>query len=280
MNLFVRVVIALLILAAPAEVLARGRTGRIDIKYVEPKNPEHKQVFQLLKDGRALEKIRDLLSPFRLPRRLLMQTEGCDGVSNAWYDGESVTVCYEYIDDLWKNVPEKTTEYGIAPIDALIGPVLDVFLHEAGHAIFDLLQVPLFGREEDAADQFSTLLMLRFEKPDARRLIFGSAYQYKGDVKSATVTMARRKFADEHGTPAQRFYNLLCIAYGSDKELFGDFVSKGVLPVERAAGCEDEYMLVSYAFNRLIEPSIDSRLERKVFKHKLPPAETRPKRRL
>ena len=41
-------------------------------------------------------------------------------------------------------------------------------------------------------------------------------------------------FVDEHGTPAQRLYNLLCIAYGSDKELFADVVEKGYLPKERA----------------------------------------------
>ena len=93
--------------------------------------------------------------------------------------------------------------------------------------------------------------------------------------------MALQKFADEHGTPSQRFYNLLCIAYGADKELFGDFVSKGYLPKDRAEGCEDEYMLVSFAFNRLIAPSIDTQLARKVLlKHKLPSAQTRPKRRL
>jgi hypothetical protein len=71
----------------------------------------------------------------------------------------------------------------------MIGPLLDVFLHEAGHATFRSLKVPLFGRNEDAADQFSTYLMLRFDKEEARRLILGSAYQYKGDLASPTLTV-------------------------------------------------------------------------------------------
>ena len=102
--------------------------------------------------------------------------------------------------------------------------------------MFDILQVPRLGREEDAADQFSTYLMLRFEKADARRLILGSAYQYKGDLAAPTVTMARQKFADEHGTPVQRFYNLLCMAYGADPKLFADVVTKDFLPKDRAEG--------------------------------------------
>jgi len=28
----------------------------------------------------------------------------------------------------------------------------DLFLHELGHAVFDLLKIPVLGREEDAAD--------------------------------------------------------------------------------------------------------------------------------
>ena len=117
-----------------------ANTDRIDIEYVAPKSPEHQPVLELVKEHRTLEKIKQLLSPMRLPRRLLIKTQGCDGVSNAWYDDGVVTVCYEYLDDVWKNVPEETTPAGVAPIDALIGPVMDVFLHEAGHAVFDMLQ--------------------------------------------------------------------------------------------------------------------------------------------
>ena len=43
-----------------------------------------------------------------------------------------------------------------------------------GHAVFDTLNVPLFGQPEDAADEFSTYMMLSFGKQDARRLIHGA----------------------------------------------------------------------------------------------------------
>jgi hypothetical protein len=154
-----------------------------------------------------------------------------------------------------------------------------VFLHEAGHAMFDILGVPLFGREEDAADQFSAYIMLQMGKQDARRLILGNAYQYKGDLQAKDVTMSLKKFADEHGTPAQRFYSVLCIGYGSDKKLFEDVVTKGFLPADRAEGCEDEYKQVAYAFEKLIMPHVDRNLARKVNKNWLPPVTAPPPRR-
>ena len=119
--------------------------------------------------------------------------------------------------------------------------------------------------------------MLRFDKEEARRLILGSAYQYKGDLSSPTVTITQQKFADEHGTPAQRFFNLLCLAYGADPKLFADVVEKNFLPRDRADICECEYVQVSHAFNTLIGPYIDKTLARKLHKRWLPPVSTKPK---
>jgi Putative metallopeptidase len=257
---------------------AKFKPNRIDIAYVEPKSAVNEPVYKLVKQHQVLEKIRDLLSPLRLPHRLLVQTRDCDGISNAWSNEDSVTVCYEYLNDIWKNAPAQTTPTGIAPIDTVIGPLLDVFLHEAAHAIFASLQIPLLGREEDAADQFSTYMMLKFDKDDARRLILGSAYQYKGDMASPAITIQQQKFADEHGTPAQRFFNLLCTAYGSDPKLFADVVEKGFLPEDRAVGCKREYTQLAHAFATLIAPHVDTKLARKLNRRWLPPVTTRPQR--
>jgi hypothetical protein len=260
-----------------ASAAPKAKANSIDIDYVEPKLAANQAVYKLVKEHQGLEKIRDLLSPLRLPHRLLLQTTDCDGMSNALSNEDSVIVCYEYLNDIWKNAPEKTTPAGVSPVDALIGPFVDVFLHEAGHAVFASLQIPLFGRGEDAADQFSTYIMLKFDKDEARRLILGSAYQYKGDLSAPTLTIKQQEFADEHGTPAQRFFNLLCTAYGADPKLFSDFVEKGFLPEDRAVGCEREYVQLAHAFDTLIGPHIDKALAQKLHKRWLPPISTRPK---
>jgi hypothetical protein len=78
------------------------------------------------------------------------------------------------------------------------------------------------------------------------------------DLKRPRIEFGRHTaHADEHGTPAQRLYNLLCMAYGSDKELFADVVSKGYLPESRAEICEGEYRQVQKAFEALIVAHID-----------------------
>jgi hypothetical protein len=163
-------------------------------------------------------------------------------------------------------MPAETTAAGVTPIDAIVGPLVDTSLHEFGHALFEMLRLPVFGREEDAADQVSAYIMLQLGKVEARRLIRGVAYAYKAEAEAATAPSTMTRFADVHGTPAQRFYNVLCIAYGADKHLFGDdIVEKGYLPKDRAEDCENEYRQAANAYEKLIGPHVDRGRAKKVF---------------
>src|SRR5580700_1376462 len=264
----------LAILAATATTAADLKPNRVDIQYMPPKSSDYESLYKRVQERRRLEIIRHMLAPLRLPRRVLLKTEGCDGQVNAWYDDGAITVCYEFLDWVLQAAPEQTTPDGIVPIDAVAGPVIQIILHEAGHAVFDLLKIPIFGREEDAADQFSAYVMLMAGKDEVRRLISGAAYQFKSGVQSESQNIATKRFADVHGTFAQRFYNILCLAYGADEELFKD-MANAYLPKDRAEGCSDEYANVAYAFKTLIGPYIDRKLAAKHSKW-LPPVNTQP----
>ena len=261
-------------LSGPATA-APYKSKQIRIEYDLPKNPAHQPIYERLKQVRALEHVQTLLSPLRLPRPLLLKVSGCDGESNAWYEEGFVTVCYEFLADILKNAMDKTLPGIITQDDAILGPFMDVFLHEAGHAVFDQLKVPVLGREEDAADLFSAYIMLHLPKEDARRLILGNAYQYKEDVVNPQVPLT--KYADEHGIPAQRFFNVLCLAYGANQKLFADVVEKGYLPKRRAEGCDLEYEQAAFAFKTLIGPYVDRKLAKKVLATWMRDVSARPK---
>lgn len=271
--------LALVLTAAPSVQdahAAKARTNQIRISYVAPKNPAHQPIVERLKEGRALAKLQLFLSPFRLPHRLLIKTEGCDGESNAWYDEDAITICYEYIAEMWRNAPTETTKEGIAPIDALVAPIFDTALHEFAHAIFDILKLPILGREEDAADQVASYIALHLGKDAARRQIGGIAYAYMTEATATTAPPKLQDYANEHGTPAQRYYNVLCIAYGADPEYFGQFVEKGYLPKDRAEGCDAEYAQAGRAFDKLIAPHLDQKLAKKILSRSWLPDRTNP----
>lgn len=251
--------------ASPAHAALRGKTSQIKYDYVPPKDPAHQRIYDQIKQGRALEHLQELLSPLRLPYPLTLKVTSCDGVPNAWYGEETVTVCYELLAEMLKNASAQDLPIGISRADTVIGPALDVFLHETGHAVFHMLDIPVLGREEDAADLFSAYVMLRLGKEEARRMILGAAYGYNIQMpKGPQVSVPVDVFSDEHSLPAQRAFNVLCIAYGADKKLFADIVDKGFLPKTRAENCDIEYDDLTFAMNRLVSPYVDKRLAAKV----------------
>lgn len=82
--------------------------------------------------------------------------------------------------------------------------------------------------------------MLRLSRDEARRIILGSAHHYTTQIPGHEVTLPRQSFSDDHSTPIQRAFNVLCIAYGAGKNLFADVVEKNFLPKRRAESCETE----------------------------------------
>jgi len=254
------------------------RPNRIQFEYVPPQNPKHEGVYTQIKQAQALEKIQQLFNPFRLPMDLTVKTMSC-GRSNAWYQRPAVTLCYEYLDEILQSAPKEASPAGVTPVDAVAGQFYYVVAHEFGHAMFDVLQVPSFGSAEDAADQFSTFIMLHLGKDDARRLISGAAYSYRNVVQDSAAIVPLQAFSDMHSMPAQRFFNLLCIAYGADPTTFADVVEKKYLPEARARDCQREYNEVAFAFNKLFGPHLDQELvQRTLHREWLPPESPKPLR--
>lgn len=244
---------------------SRLKSNQVRYLYAEPTNAAHRPIYDKLRERRILEQLIEFLSPLRLPRILTLKLQGCDGHVNSFYWEDNVIVCYEYLDSLLKAAPVEVTSEGLTRHNALVGMTVDVFLHETGHGVFDLLQIPFLGREEDVADQFSTYIQLQLAKEDARRLILGVAFLGRQQAEQELARNAQaREFADMHGTPAQRYFNVLCMAYGADPDLFADAVSKGLLPQARAKNCHYEYSRFGFGFQELIAPYLDKGLVEQV----------------
>jgi hypothetical protein len=267
-------------LILPNSALAQGQgavaqadqPNRVTVTYVAPQNSDFQQLYNLLMARGALEKIQEILSPLRLPEELTIKAAECGRV-NSWYSRENakptVTICYELLKHILESLPKEATSTGFTPDDAAIGQFFWFAFHEAGHAVFDIFDVPIFGNEEDAADNFATYIILQNQMSEARRLIGGAAWAwwgYMADYKRNPVVQVRLEgFASDHGLPEERFYNLLCIAYGADPVMFDDLPRVGYLPPTRAPRCKREYKKLADAFHKEISPHIDQEMASRVL---------------
>ena len=222
-------VLLVALLGAGSQGTAKKQTVRV--VYETPTKPEQAPVAERMKQEHILEDAADMLSMLKLPKLLTLHSRTC-GESNAWYDSEThvLTFCYELVRDFIK-MAEQSGHYELTPEQAVVGPFLFIVLHETAHAVIHILAVPVLGQEEDAADQLAVL----------------AATHFGGD------------FADVHGLDRQRFYNVLCLAWGSDPKRYSFAKELGKLPDERAEGCADEYHQVRYAVQTLIRKSVDQK---------------------
>jgi len=222
--------------------------------------------------GRALERLRDFLSFVRLPRPIGALAAECPGGDDAspFYstDTRAITICYQFF-----NVAEKAADivqknskvlpFPVTRDEFLWGLLGTVLLHESGHALFDVLDVPMFGREEDAADQFAIMVALQLRPQLAETAVKSYAYFWRVWQDPDNTMMENgnpnEAFADTHGTASQRLYNTLCIAYGRAPAEFEKFVAAGWLPQQRAKGCAQEYAQLASAFARTVQPFVDQK---------------------
>ena len=268
-----------------------------------------------MKQRRVLEEYAELISPLRFPRTLRLFASDCTGskLDSPYYDSDPfdhwMNICYSFIADAQKNanvLAQKQADLKLwTPVSATqltAGMFAAVIMHETGHAMFDLMDIPVFGREEDGADQVAAFVALQFGKDNARTVIKGFAYFWafeakldKADPGAYTIDPKNPKYptdpdqrcfvdafcaySDMHGTASQRMYNTLCLAYGGHPDWFQDFVDSGWLPASRVPNCPREYNQALNAFKKTVYPFIDQAQMDKVLARKdwFQPAELKEK---
>ena len=227
-----------------------GMSG-FSVRYSPTRNPMHAQLRAELERNRVLESVASVLNhTVHIPVGVQMQTVDCSMI-NAFYDERTrrITVCYELLDhffDEFRRIARSPQQLD----NAVVGATLFTFYHEAAHGMIQLLDLPAVGREEDAADQLATLSLLGMGDTGAQMAI-ASAYWFQ---LQARTQHHRTPFWDEHAFDGQRFYNILCLIYGSNPAKYGYLVSSGALPQQRAGRCAEEYEKISHAWNRLLAP--------------------------
>lgn len=129
-----------------------------------------------------------------------------------------------------------------------------VFYHEVGHALIDVLDLPVLGPEESSADTFAALMIDGLWEEDAAVGIAVNTARgfelYAEDYKNRgfeTMTW------DTHGLEMQRYYQLACLMYGADTEVRAHLVGDLHLPDDRAGFCADEFLLASDGWRNALQ---------------------------
>lgn len=251
--------------AAPAPVATKPAEPsdgvRFEYAYVAPKNPALMGPYERARNQDLLRKLPEIQAidgMFLLPRPLRYVTAECQSI-DAFYSpatGE-VVLCYETMQVLLnqaETVAEASKLGPEFPQQYLMANLRFIMLHETGHALIDMFDLPITGREEDAVDQLATTLMQKFSSVEE------TPHQVSENLRMAGNWLLARAqgqyhidaYADEHALGEQRYFNLQCLIYGSNPARFLGIVTDGDLPEARARRCPQEWERVNRSWLRLL----------------------------
>jgi len=190
----------------------------------------------------VLQAAADLVNhAFTLDTQISLVAADC-GRANAYYDPRTrtVTVCHELVAVIAGTFQDQRY---------LRQLYLFVAMHELGHALIDVLDLPVVGREEDAADQFAALFFVNPAKRDlglVMGVVLAAEFFRRADADQAV-------FWDNHSFGEARYYQMMCLVYGGAPDAREPL--QRVLPADRADACIPEYDQVRHGWNRLLAPA-------------------------
>jgi hypothetical protein len=245
--------LGLTLIAGPAgcrrasEAPPQADEGRF-VAHYGPATPEFEAFRRNLVANQFLDTIAARLNDsLRIPKNVTLATAHCDQ-PNASYDParRRVTLCYELFEGLSERFEgEVGGEY------LIMGTLVFALMHELGHGLIDVLELPTTGREEDAVDQLATILLLN-QGALGDSLAFGAVGWFA--TNAATAQLDDLALADDHGLDRQRVYNIVCWIYGRDPGRYPEVLAEGWLPGHRAGRCQGEYQRLRSAWDRLLAP--------------------------
>ncbi|MFF4323480.1 DUF4344 domain-containing metallopeptidase [Streptomyces sp. NPDC001568] len=209
---------------------------------------------EIMRGGRYLEEYTELSNALlAIPQDITVRAAQC-GHANASYQQRRIVLCYEYAAERERIFTEANAEKDATapgsthdPVLADVeGAMLGTYFHELGHAVIDVYDLPTTGNEEDAADELAVLLLLAVDPSgDTTRSTLWAKKLAAREEAGATPD-----YSDEHALSGQRYYNQLCMLYGSDQVKYAWIVSEEWLPERRAGRCDGEYQQALHSWGQ------------------------------
>jgi Putative metallopeptidase len=136
------------------------------------------------------------------------------------------------------------------------GNMLFVLLHELGHATIGELDLPVLGREEDAADSFASLTLIHIKSEFSEHVLAEAAKGWfmaeRRDKKEGEPVV----YYDEHGLNQQRAFQIVCYMVGADPVRFKDLAQETKLPKDRQETCSEDYRKAAKSWGVLLQPHV------------------------
>lgn len=139
--------------------------------------------------------------------------------------------------------------------DIVIDVLQHTLMHELAHALVAQFELPVLGREEDAADGLGSVFLIEYLQ-DGQTVVLSAADMFALESEDRD-SLDESDFWGEHSLDLQRYYTTLCHVYGSEPEAYEELLEEDGLGEERAEQCEYEYEKLVVDWLKVLEPYME-----------------------
>jgi hypothetical protein len=147
-----------------------------------------------------------------------------------------------------------TDQQRIERVEFVLGNTLFILLHELGHVHFSEMKIPVLGREEDEADTFAVIAMIRSGTDFSERVLTNASQGWFMSAKRDQQTGAMPLYYDEHDLSPQRAYNIVCLMVGADPVKFKHLADDAKMPESRQKTCKRDYDKAARSWEAVLAP--------------------------
>ncbi|MBD8065065.1 hypothetical protein IC608_06220 [Devosia sp. PTR5] len=131
---------------------------------------------------------------------------------------------------------------------------LFVLYHELMHLLVHQLDVPVLGREEDAADNMATWTLLSRKTGGSETTLTDAAHGWILSGVAYNSTPDDEDLAAAHTLDRQRAFQIVCLMVGSDERAFRPIANQYAISHDRQDSCAWDYTLLDRSFRHTLKP--------------------------
>jgi len=229
------------------------------VRYQQTNDAKLQSIVKTLQSDSSIQNTLSLMNTeFIFEQPLTIVFGGEDG---PLYDPaiNDILIPYTFLDEVeqrFKAVNDARDDNGKAePADlnqAVMDVVIHTLFHELAHALIANHELPIVGKEEDAADNLAAVLSIEYFENGAEIAISAADLFYlEGDE---ITEFEEADFWDEHSLDLQRYYATLCHVYGSDDVNYAYLLEDTGFSAERGEFCISEYDTIANNWLTLLAP--------------------------
>jgi hypothetical protein len=233
--------------------------GKFILEIKDNKNPKLKNIEKYLKqDGRLNDIVNAMNQTLRIPYDIkIIVTDTAKGPrysykeKTIYLDYNMMALQLKLYDKYHPNESAESRRHYFNNVNRFF------LYHELGHALIDAYHLPVLGQEEDGADALGAVISLKY-LPKGYQVLVDSADFF--NLYDRVQGTDESSYWDEHDLNRQRYYRLLCYAYGKSPVLvekkIQHFYNKGLneFMKDRADYCHYGYNEAYFSWMVLLQP--------------------------